>query len=193
MSRYQLRDQLRDLRRNVANDRCFFIPQKLLYKLLTRDIVSTTLSQSGISAIHIDNLTETILKGGQKLFAILVLLKGEETRILEFVKHDQHSALPLDSRLPFSLETLTTIVPDIAVEFYETQWDLLAPVFTKGVLHRELHDLIRLPFVRSEHVGEGGFGDVYRIELEAHHQTLPFIPVEDVSRGFSTLTVIVLC
>jgi len=186
MSGYQLRNQLRTLRRSVAASGESFIPQKALYRLLSKDVVSATLRRSGTSAIHIDSLTDKILKGGQKLFAILVLLKGEESKILEFVKHDQLAVSPLDSRLPFSLETLTTVVPSIALEFYETQWELLAPVFSKGVLHRELHDMIRLPFVRNKWIGGGGFGDVYEIELETAHQTLPFMRAEDVSPDPST-------
>lgn len=187
MSGNQLRNQLRDLRRGDPTGGETFIPQRSLYRLLKRDVVSATLRQSGISVLHIDSLTDKILKGGQKVFTILVLLKGEESKIFDFVKRDQFSLLPLDSRLPFSVDALATIVPDIAQEFYETQWELLAPVFSKGVLHRELQDMIRLPYVRNKQIGRGGFGDVYEIELEPAHQTLAFTPPEDVSPSSSPL------
>jgi hypothetical protein len=192
MSENQLRKQIRDLRRRIGLGEEAFVPQKPLYRLLSPDVVSTTLRQNGISAFHIDSLMDKILKGGQKIFAILVLLKGEESKILDFVKHDQLATSSLDSRLPYTLETLTIIVPDIAHEFYEIQWEFLAPVFSKGVLHRELHDMIKLPFVHNKKIDTGGFGDVYEIALEPTHQILPFVPTEDVSLKLSVWIVVLL-
>jgi hypothetical protein len=149
--------------------------------LLTRDTISAALHSADLSPLQIPSLTQHIITGGRKVFAILLLLKSEEAQIVQFIKHDQLVYRSLDSRLPFSLEELKTIVTDIADEFFEKQWELCAPVFLKDVLHRELHDLIHLPFVSEEVIGTGGFGDVYCFELDGGHQTLAFTKPDDVS------------
>lgn len=181
MASHELRNQIRSLRRNCATPEGSFIPQRLLYRLLTRAIISVALRQAGISALQIDDLAIKIYKGGQKVFAILVLLKGEESKIANFITHDQFAQSQLDFKLPFSLELLNTIIPDIADEFFETQWEFVAPVFSRGVIHRELHDRTKLPFLQNTEIGSGGFGDVYEIQLDPDHQTMAFAPKEDVS------------
>jgi len=159
-----------------------FVPQKQLYKLLGRDRVSTVIHATNSIPIHrAGNVVDIIAKGGRKVFAILSLLKGEEGRIVSFISHDQFQQSSLDAKLPLPPEMLQEIIPDIAAEFYRTQWDLVAPVFSRGVVHRELHDSTRLPFTQEVLIGDGGFGEVYEIELHADHQTPDFLSQEDVS------------
>ncbi|KAH7136337.1 kinase-like domain-containing protein [Dactylonectria macrodidyma] len=161
-----------------------FIPQKQLYRLLSRDRISAVIRDIPSIPIHrAENVINIIAKGASKVFAILSLLKGEEGRIVDFISHDQFQQSSLDSRLPFSLEMLQDIIPDIAIDFYRAQWDLSAPIFSRGVVHRELHDSTRLPFVREALIGEGGFGQVYELELHADHQTPNFLPREDHFRA----------
>lgn len=182
MAQTQLRKQINSLRCNEAIPDRSFIPQQLLYKLLTRDIVSIAIQNlAQIPGYRVRDIVDKIMKGGRKVFAILVLLKGEEARILDFMKHDQFQHSPLDFKLPFSMETLGGIIPEIAEEFYRMQWDFVAPVFSRGVVHRELHERTKLPFAQDILIGDGGFGVVYEIELHPDHQILPFIPNEDVS------------
>ncbi|KAH7142729.1 kinase-like domain-containing protein [Dactylonectria estremocensis] len=57
------------------------------------------------------------------------------------------------------------------------------PIFSRGVVHRELHDSTRLPFVREVLIGDGGFGQVYELELHADHQTPNFLSQEDDFRA----------
>lgn len=182
MEQSRLREDLNQLRCMAHLPERSFVPQKQLYKLLGRDRVSTVIHATDSIPIHrADNVVDIIAKGGRKVFAILSLLKGEEGRIVNFISHDQFQQSSLDAKLPFSLEMLQDIIPDIAAEFYRTQWDLVAPVFSRGVVHRELHDSTRLPFTREVLIGDGGFGDVYEIELHADHQTPDFLSQEDVS------------
>jgi hypothetical protein len=182
MAQPQLRKKIDALRCIEAVPEYSFVPQKLLYRLLTRNVVSTAIeSLAQIPGYRVIDIVDKIMKGGQKVFAILVLLKGEEARIVDFMKHDQFQHAPLDFKLPFSMETLSGIVPEIAEEFYRIQWEFVAPVFSRGVVHRELHERTRLPFVQNVLIGDGGFGDVYEVELHPDHQIFPFVPEEDVS------------
>lgn len=180
-----IRSQILALRRPIANASLTFIPHYSLFAILTPDTVSASLGSAGLSPLQIPSLTDRIMTSGRKVFAILVLLKNEEAQIVQFIKHDQLASTSLDSRLPFSLEELKTIVPDIAVEFFDLQWEVCAPVFSKGVMHRQLHDLIRVPFVSEEKIGHGGFGDVFCVEMDAEQQTLAFTEPEDVNPFWS--------
>ncbi len=180
MSR-SLRDRISALRRPIANTDLKFIPHRPLFAILTHDTISTALHSANLSPVRIPSLTQHISAGGRKVFAVLVLLKNEEAQIEHFIKHDQLGPRSLDSRLPFSQEELHTIAADIAGDFFEKQWEVCAPIFSKGVLHRKLHDLIHLPFVDEKLIASGGFGDVYSFELDAEHQTLAFTEPEDVT------------
>lgn len=179
-----LRQQIIGLRRRIANTDLRFIPHRPLIRLLTNDAISAALHRTNLSELHrlqIPSIAQRITSGGRKVFAILVFLKDEEAMIVQFFKHDQLVPTPLDSRLPFSQEELTNIVPDIASEFFERQWEFCAPIFSKGVLHRELHDSIHLPFVSEKSYGAGGFGDVYWFKLDKEQQTFAFTDPEDES------------
>lgn len=176
-----LRQQIIDIRKPIANTSLKFVPHRSILALLSPETISTALYSTATSPLHIPSLTQHIIAGGRKVFAILVLLKSEEAQIEQFIKHDQLAPTSLDSRLPFTLEALETIVPNIAGEFFEKQWEFCAPIFSKGVLHRELHNSIHLPFVSEKNIDSGGFGDVYCFELDGMQQTLPFTEPEDVS------------
>ncbi len=145
-----LRSKIRALRRPIANTSLFFVPYQSLSAVLTPDVVSASLHSADVSPLHVSSLTTRIVASGCRLFAILVCLKGEEAQIVHFIKQDQLAPTSLDARLPFGLEDLSTIVPDLAAELFEAQWEFCAPVFSKGVLHRDLHDLVRVPFVSEE-------------------------------------------
>ncbi|KIV99998.1 uncharacterized protein PV09_08354 [Verruconis gallopava] len=177
-----LRSQMLALRRPIANTSLKFIPHRSLFATLTLDKILAALSSAGLSPVQIPSLADRVLANGRKVFAVLILLKNEEAQIVQFVKHDQLALTSLDSRLPFTLPELESIVPEIASEFFEWQWEVCAPVFTKGILHRELHDAIRIPFVSEEKIGYGGFGDVYCVELDRDQQILDLTEPDDKLR-----------
>ena len=82
----------------------------------------------------------------------------------------QFDGQTLDSRLPFSKLKLTTVFTlDAANGFEEQQWDLLAPIFSHRILHRNIQVEVRLPFIESRNNGGGGFGDVYEVVISAGH------------------------
>ena len=84
-----LRHQICALRRPIANTDLKFIPHRPLFAFLSRDTISAALHSANLSPLHIPSLTQRIIAGGRKVFAILVLLKNEEAQIVQFIKHDQ--------------------------------------------------------------------------------------------------------
>ncbi|KAF3167920.1 hypothetical protein TWF225_006663 [Orbilia oligospora] len=111
----------------------------------------------------------------RRIFAILILLGSKEHLIAKFMGRDIFQG-KYDEKLPFSREDLDTIIPEIAAEFYEKQWEFVSPVWSKNVVHRELPSDVRLPFVLNEKLGRGGFGVVYKIKLHEHHQRTVLFP-----------------
>ena len=189
-SRILLRSQIQGLRIYTDNQSCCFIPQKSLYNLLTMDKIRLALTNcNDIPPYHIDELVETILRGGRKIFAILVLLKGEEKHISRFVRSDGFQRRALDNKLPFSEEALDQMLPQDAVhDFYRLQWEFLAPTFAKGILHRVLDPRICLPFLRQRDTEkEGGFGHIYEVEIHPEHSQLPLALDGEVCEPFTTL------
>ncbi|KAK2865046.1 hypothetical protein FQN49_003962 [Arthroderma sp. PD_2] len=75
-------------------------------------------------------VVDRIYSGARRIFAILVVLKEVE-EISRFLESDHFQASPLDHKLPFSITDLETLVPNIAVDFFEKQWEFAAPVFTR--------------------------------------------------------------
>jgi hypothetical protein len=124
---------------------------------------------------NLDEVVDKVYFGGRRIFAILVVLNGQEKEILRFIEHDHYQDSPLDHRLPFAIGDLEIIAPDIAIDFYEKQWEFAAPVFTRGVDHRLLDIRTALPFEENTKIGDGGFGEVFRISLYPGHQDISLI------------------
>jgi len=94
--------------------------------------------------------------------------------IRQFIENDQFQGSGLDRGLPFDKDKLLGIlsVPVTAKEFYEQQWHFVAPKFSESVFTRTLPPKTILPFIKQQqqHLGEGGFGSVYNIEIASSHQ-----------------------
>ncbi len=173
----KLRDQLLSLRPRVGGEDRYIIPHQALHRLMTRDVVLDAIKNcEDIPVFHQDSTVDAIMRGGRKIFSVLVLLKGEEWSITKFREHDQLQNSRLDARLPFSIDTLNLIVLEIADEFYEKQWELIGPIFSKDIVHRFLQPETRLPFIHNEKIGEGGFGVVYKVKLDPDHQKPTLLP-----------------
>lgn len=146
---------------------------------------------NGIMSYHVDELVETVFRGARRIFAILVLLKGEEKLISDFVRSDGFQLSALDSKLPFSKETLSEIVStDTVDDFYSVQWEFVAPIFSRGILHRVLDPRTRLPFLFHRDTGkEGGFGHIYELEIHPENHRFTVIPGNSVCEADSYCTV----
>lgn len=136
---------------------------------------------SEIPSYNLQDVVAKVLKGGLRVFSILVLV-GKESLISSFIESDNLQRSRLDDKLPFSADTLQSIIPDTdaASNFYRRQWEFVAPVFSRSTLHRSLNSKMRLPFVQNKKLGEGGFGVIYEIQLHPDHQRLPLLPRDKV-------------
>lgn len=161
-----------DLLSTLENLRCknaqrrWFIPERRLHESLTKDVIQAAMQAASVELYKVPELAEHILQRGVKIFAVLVLI-GSTSTITKFAeKHEYH-----DSRLPFVVEFLQTVLsPAAARRFEERQWEVMAPQFNRGTIHRLLDDDIVLPFMKEEDLGEGSFGAVFKIELNHDHQ-----------------------
>lgn len=150
----------------------YFVPQKALYDLMTQEKVAHVVSEAEFEREHFEELTQEIMKGCRKIFAILILIRHPQS-LLAFVEDDQLQSSSPDQKLPLALSRLRALLPtdDAAEEFYQQQWEFAAPVFTGGSLPRVLHQDLILPFIEQKEVGEGGFGIVSEVTIEHSHQT----------------------
>ena len=186
-----IRRQIRALRcRNT--DGKWFIPEGSLKTGLPIEVIESVIrNHCEIEPYAFQWMTQAVETGAKKVFTILILIR-EEKKITAFWEHHlQSDGQILDSRLPFSKSELATIFPpDVADEFEEQQWDLLAPVFSHRLLHRNIQLESRLPFIESRKIGGGGFGDVYEVVVPAGHHSFKGINSTEVySTGLIQLIV----
>jgi hypothetical protein len=164
----KLQDSINELRSKNYQSR-FFIPQEALLQLMQRDNIREALNTT-IENYRLDEVVESIFRGARKIFAIL-LLNGHTRYIVKFIASDQLQSSQLDSKLPFDLEQLQSLIgAGHGSLFYDKQWEFTAPIFTPFVLRRSLHYDTILPFLGERRVGSGGFGDVYLLEIDPNHQ-----------------------
>lgn len=117
-------------------------------------------------------MAHLIAKGGRKTLAILVLI-GMEKAILKFVETDQLQMR--DLKLPLNIAKAVEILggSDAAEKFCEMQWEFLVPILRKDRSQRDFeYDKTTLPFMKSEQLKAGGFGDIFKIALYPFHQRL---------------------
>lgn len=180
----QLRKQIQSLLCKVDGegwDRKF-VPRQALYELLTRDVVFDAIDkQEAIEWYHKDKFTDWIMRGGRRIFAILVVMKNEESSISYFISHDSFKETPLDEQLPFSVEVLNSINREIASDFYDRQWEFVSPILSKNVIHRILPCEVRMPFIHNRQIGQGAFGKIFEIRLHPDHQPIGLLSPESVS------------
>jgi len=182
-----LRTEIKALRCQVDGDSKFFVPRQSLLKLISRHHVRSALeSCKAVPPERLDNLVSRIMSGARKIFAILVMLGGQEKEIVRFIEHDNLQGLPIDFRLPFSMPELKRLLPSIWDDFYEKQWEFSAPVFLDDTEHRTLDDFAVLPFVKNDKIADGGFGEVFRIELHPGHQNVLWLAGSPASTQKST-------
>lgn len=149
----------------------YFVPSQELYTTLDEASVQEVIKGCDIEPYNRKEYVETILRGGRKVFAILVLM-GLPHLIEEFIKKDQLQHDQLDNRLPYSETDLELRIPDTAQRFFEMQWELLAPLFSTLKTHRVLDDHSILPFTNETYIASGGFGEVHEVWLYGPHQRL---------------------
>lgn len=154
--------------RPKANDQ-WFIPQLSLYQTLTNHAVRQALQGAGIESYRLDEITQTVLNCGIKIFAILVLI-NQVAQTLRFIEESEFH----DQRLPFDLNSLYKrfSLASATIEFSERQWEVIAPTFHRGTINKIFNEKSILPFAKDFWIGQGAFGTVYQIELHSGHQQI---------------------
>jgi len=149
------------------------IPHNLLNQTLTAGAINDLLSGNEFQRAFYkrDELTQLLLNGGKKTIAVLLLIQ-RPISILKFLERDMLQ--DLDSRLPLTVDELGQILEDDrdAEEFYQTQWSVLAPILQKNRSHRIFEENTPLPYVKSEPVAKGGYGNIFKVTILPAHQQL---------------------
>lgn len=188
----ELKDLIDSLR--VENHECrTFIPQNSLFQLLTREKIEdmwshiASASQQGIQ----DDVFTTIMGGARRIFAILILCDHPEY-IINFIKTvDQFQPSELDHRLPFDINTLQRILPDVRAEkFHKLQWEFSAPHLSSTGIPRCLESKIILPFSEDRRLDEGGFGVVYSVKMKDDYHRLGICDGSAISSASSVSSLI---
>lgn len=177
-----LKSCLKQLRVKNA-DRRWFIPGLRLHEVLTETAIRQTLLAANTQPHMVEEVTKHILRHGIRIYGVLVLI-GQVVATITFMEKGEL----IDHRLPFEHSTLGQLLPNVdsvIADFDETQWELLAPTFSRGTVHKSLRSDCVLPFMKDENIGEGGFGTVYNIELHSENQRLEAAFQVKVRFGFS--------
>ena len=162
----QLKVRLKEIRRENADFR-WFIPQRLLQQLMTRDTVQQALRGS-VKPYHLEEISERVVRNGIKVLAMLVLI-DHTSHISCFIEKDQLH----DLRIPFERKVLETILQEpCAADFAERQWEFTAPEYFRGTITRSLSERVVLPFAKDTRIDKGGFGTVFEIKIHEEHQDL---------------------
>ncbi len=164
-----LRRRIHEVRLENADVR-IFVPENSLVDVVTPETVRPIIS-ARFPLESAQEITNTVLLGGRKIFSILVML-DQVDRIEHFIKRDQLQARDIDSLLPVTKIDLRTTLKDdyIADQFYLSQWEFCAPVFTRKTIPRIFDRHVVLPFVRKEWVAAGAYGAVYKIDIHPDHR-----------------------
>lgn len=176
------REKIQSLRvRNI--DSKHFIPAESLNPILNNQVVNEVVMDCDVKQYRQSEVANLIVRGGRRTFAILIMIR-RESLILRFVEKDELQGAWLDSKLPFSLPALKSILSDTdAIDFYDKQWEFVSPIFSPSKGHRELHDDTVLPFSgEPRRRGDGGFGFVAEIDVHPKHTT--FAKANDNKVGF---------
>jgi serine/threonine protein kinase len=178
-----LRSSILKLRQKIAGDSKYFYPRNEVLELLSAETIRCALQKYDIvPPERLDDVTHQIHTRARRTFAILIVLAdGNEREILQFIKYDNFQNSPIDHRLPFETSELKRIIPKCYIDFYDKQWEFSAPVFLKGTEHRSLDEFAILPFITNKWMAEGGFGDIFRIEIHGGQQDSAWLGAGSVS------------
>lgn len=171
-----MRQKLENLKFRRKNLRCenadhrWFIPQLSLSPALSKDAIRDALRDAGMHLYHLDEVVEEIVTDSVKIFAVLVLID----QVNHISKLSERGELH-DRRLPFSIDILEKqLLLTFPKDFYEKQWELATPTFHRGTINKFINGRFVLPFTEEQQIGEGAFGNVYKITLHPNHQSLGY-------------------
>lgn len=163
-----LRAEIGALRKESADQR-YFISQKDLSALLTKETITAAILECGIADYSHPAAVNYVLKEGKIVFGILVWRKWEHT-LNSFIEHRI-----LDSQLPLAVEQAEKVTQMLGLEFAtKAQWDFLPRQLTKemGGYHCHFRKEEILPFTQKSELGRGSAGDVFKVTVWPSCQTI---------------------
>lgn len=170
--------KLRFANQNV--DMRYFVPEVALFDIMKEPWVKHCLECLKTPLHELNSLTDDVMGGARKCFAILLLM-GKGEKIKDFVTLDDLLQIRPDDRLPFNSESLKNYfrVPEndpLVCMFMEKQWDFATPTLSRLLLSRELKPQAILPYLHKEIAGNSSMGRVLKVTLhsKSHH-----LPVKD--------------
>jgi hypothetical protein len=147
----------------------YFIQQSKVWEIFTPTKINLAVAELTCDAHERVGLAKKIQQEGTILFAVLVWMRREDS-IVSFRNHEC-----LDNKFPIDEARAQEIVPEFGLEFArEYQWQFLPYFFNKDMreYHRQIKDVGRIfPFVKVEHIAEGGFGEVSKLTIPTSMQT----------------------
>lgn len=161
-----LREGLSILRRDSqgAREHKSFYPPSHVKDFLSIDRIRAHIATSIPSLSHgphdVRRFSSLIHDSSLLIYAIL-LLSGHEKHVSEFLYRRE-----TDSRLPYTVEGLYFLPKGVALEFVNRQWEMSPICLKMGEIHREIGPREVLPFLEDVECDEGGFGKVYKVQLE---------------------------
>ncbi|EUC47623.1 hypothetical protein COCMIDRAFT_3418 [Bipolaris oryzae ATCC 44560] len=149
----------------------YFICAEKIRSIFSLDKVELAIQELDCDPHERIGLANKIHQEGIVVFAILVWMR-RSGNIVKFREHDC-----LDTQLPIPETRAQQIVPEFGLSFArEIQWQFLPYVFKKDMCdyHRYIHEAnVIFPFVgEAEKIGQGGFGEVTRIQIPTNLQEL---------------------
>jgi hypothetical protein len=147
----------------------WFIPQATVRNIFSPDIIKDAVAELTCAPQDRLGLVDDIHRRGTITFAILVWM-GRADSIVRF-----RTCECLDNQLPLLSEARAQEVsPEFGLSFVrEYQWQFLPYTFEENMHYREIPDEVILPFVREEHVTDGGFGKISKLWIPFSMQNFP--------------------
>lgn len=164
-----------------------FTPPARIEEIFTEVRVKNAVAELVCETYERKGLAKKVFQEGRIVFAILIWM-GKPDAIVTFRNHEC-----LDHSLPLSEAKATVIVPDFGRSFAcEFQWQF-KPYLLKQHMsdqHCNIDDTGTIfPFVKEQKVGEGGHGEISKIEIQTSCQELLHSTVS-MSRSYKVLFMI---
>lgn len=140
-----------------------------------RELLRCLCQANGTSLTQVPDLLRRTLTDLSLTFAILLFARGRQERdvLRQFVDLALATGTGrfADTKLPIPLETATFRFPLQGVEFYNKQFRFCAVTLMKReeVVYEEDRLQCPLPYLQETKIGEGAFGQVWKVRIEEQH------------------------
>ncbi|KAL3421148.1 protein kinase domain-containing protein [Phlyctema vagabunda] len=170
--------------KSTLDKSCVYIPKAHLEQLITSEVVTSVVQEDNNLSIPIENvedrkaLADEIYHRSHILFASVVY-ERLSFKLLERLVGDKSMELndsPLPSEYPHWLDD-----EDLQLEYnklYHGQWLCRAAVFNIAGKHQDFNEKVVVPYLSKEQFDHGAFSVLYKVRIEASHQTIYEIPDE---------------